>query len=87
MLNDIFGRWVNLKPSCSIDLVFTIKQMGVVKISQELEMLPPVTMNVLIVVLNCQKCDQCLKGHKYLGVGLCHCLFLVMSQVSQSALW
>ena len=40
MLNDIFGRGVNLIPSCAIDLVFTIKQMGVVKISQELEMLP-----------------------------------------------
>ena len=45
MLNDIFGRGVNLIPSCAIDLVFTIKQMGlvkmgVVKTSQELEMLP-----------------------------------------------
>ena len=24
-------------------------------------------MNVMIVVFNCQKCDQCLKGKKYLG--------------------
>ena len=71
MLNDIFGRWVNLKPSCSIDLVFTIKQMGVVKTSQEccpVTLNLRVTMNVMIVVLNCQKCDQCLKGHKSLGL-------------------
>ena len=27
-----------------------------------------VTMNVEIVVLNCQKCKQCLKGHKSLGL-------------------
>ena len=26
-----------------------------------------VSMNVEIVVLNCQKCNQCLKGHKSLG--------------------
>ena len=25
-------------------------------------------MNVQIVVLNCQKCNQCLKGHKSLGL-------------------
>ena len=27
-----------------------------------------VTVNVQIVVLNCQKCNQCLKGHKSLGL-------------------
>ena len=27
-----------------------------------------VTVNVEIVVLNCQKCNQCLKGHKSLGL-------------------
>ena len=27
-----------------------------------------VTMNVGFVVLNCQKCNQCLKGHKSLGL-------------------
>ena len=27
-----------------------------------------VIMNVEIVVLNCQKCKQCLKGHKSLGL-------------------
>ena len=27
-----------------------------------------VTVNVEIVVLNCQKCEQCLKGHKFLGL-------------------
>ena len=27
-----------------------------------------VTMNVEIVVLDCQKCNQCLKGHKSLGL-------------------
>ena len=26
-----------------------------------------VTMNVKIVVLNCHRCNQCLKGHKSLG--------------------
>ena len=25
-------------------------------------------MNVEIVVLNCQKCNQCLEGHKFLGL-------------------
>ena len=50
-----------------------------------------VTVNVEIVVLNCQKCNQCLKGHKSLGLffegvlhlslsftchRLCHCLFV-----------
>ena len=47
-------------------------------------------MNVEIVVLNCQKCNQCLKRHKYLGLFFegvlqlslsvcvfhCHCLFV-----------
>ena len=27
-----------------------------------------VTMNVDIVILNCQKCNQCLKGHRSLGL-------------------
>ena len=27
-----------------------------------------VTVNVQLVVLNCQKCNQCLKGHKFLGL-------------------
>ena len=27
-----------------------------------------VTVNVEIVVLNCQKCNQCLKGHKSRGM-------------------
>ena len=27
-----------------------------------------VTVNVEIVVLNCQTCNQCLRGHKSLGV-------------------
>ena len=40
-----------------------------------------VTVNVQIVVLNCQKCNQCLKGHKSEIVlwGCfcnCHCLCL-----------
>ena len=50
-----------------------------------------VTVNVEIVVLNCQKCNQCLKGHKSLGLFFegvlhfslsfsfllfCHCLFV-----------
>ena len=38
------------------------------KTSQELRMLSPGTMNVQIVVLNCQKCKQCLNGIKFLGL-------------------
>ena len=44
-----------------------------------------VTMNLEIVVLNCQKCNQCLTGHKsprflFEGV-LCHCHCLLVGQV------
>ena len=46
----------------------TVKNIARIANAVPVTLYSRVTMNVEIVVLNCQKCNQCLKGHKSLGL-------------------
>ena len=58
----------HVKPNFQSKCLIKKKHIARIAIAVPVTLYSMVTVNVEIVVLNCQKCNQCLKGHKSQGL-------------------